>query len=171
MIYAGLRKLTLSALLYLGCNNVNMAHSGLQLGPLGWSVNFKSFFDSGQKIVQAGSEAFAVPRVLAQGTRPAFEQVTLIALLCYVAQGIAVGGFLGGSSLAQTLLYGASFVLVQATGGVCQTAIRVMVVKQGIECTDAGRAELNAVRNTPLSFGAVSIETPDHLAKTGSGQT
>ena len=118
-----------------------MAHSGLQLGTLGWTVNFKSFFDSAQQIVQAGSQAVAVPRVLAQGIRPAFEQVTLAAVLCYVVQGLAARG---ARSAAKNVLYMLAFCLVQATGGVCQTAIRVMVVKQGIECTSAGRAELNA---------------------------
>lgn len=37
-----------------------------------------------------------------------------------------------------------AFFLVQATGGVCQTTIQATVVKQGIECTNAGRTELTA---------------------------
>jgi hypothetical protein len=135
----------------MNIRSVNMAHSGLQLGTLGWSVNFKSFFDSAQNVIQAGSEAFAVPRVLAQGTRAAFERVTLVAVLCYTVQALTAGGFAAASasshlarSAAYNVVYMLAFLLVQATGGVCQTAIRVMVVKQGIECTNAGRAELNA---------------------------
>jgi DHA1 family tetracycline resistance protein-like MFS transporter len=77
----GLRKLSLSALLYLGCNNVNMAHSGVQLGTLGWAVNAKSLFDSGTQIVQAGSEAFVAPQILAWGGRPSFQSVSLVAAL------------------------------------------------------------------------------------------
>ena len=64
----------------------------------------------------------------------------------YAIQGLAAASFVlaVAGRRVQSVLYALAFCLVQATGGVCQTAIRVMVVKQGIEVTDAGRAELNS---------------------------
>jgi hypothetical protein len=64
----------------------------------------------------------------------------------YAIQGLAAASFVlaVAGRRVQSVLYALAFCLVQATGGVCQTAMRVMVVKQGIEVTDAGRAELNS---------------------------
>ena len=72
---AGLRKLSLSALLYLGCNNVNMSHGGVQLGILGWTVNRKTYFGSVVNLLQAGSQGFIVPRILSRGKRPCAHQI------------------------------------------------------------------------------------------------
>ena len=69
------------------------------------------------------SHAWFLTDRLYYGNRPAFELVSLVAVLSYAVQGLATSGLLlgavGGGSMAANVVYGLAFSLVQMTGGVC----------------------------------------------------
>eukprot|EP01052_Picozoa_sp_SAG31_P009346 SAG31_NODE_489_length_14938_cov_5.644113_1_plen_533_part_00 len=167
----GLRKLSLATIVYFMCNNVGAVHGAFQLGALRWTVDGQSCrsmqfisllslvgpasrtphsasdFDAGTQIVQAAAQAFLVlPFLASRGSKSSFEIGAMVASVAYAIQACAPAGFLvpANRTSLQNGIYGSAFWLQKSYPEGCQTAMRAMVVRQGIATTSAGRGELNA---------------------------
>jgi hypothetical protein len=156
-----------------------------------------SYLDSGNFLWNAASTQWVVPRLLRKyNNKGAFERWSWVAIVCHILVSQSWRGH-GGNKLRMVLQYAVPAMLVcHPWGEVCNNSLRAMIIKQGIEVTDAGRGELSssydvfiklaqvlspmvwsflfnafgAEQNTPF-LSHFYIKKTDHFTKTGSGQT
>jgi hypothetical protein len=145
-----LRRLALAGGLYMSCITPT---SGFRQGirtlarpnALGWSPAQSSYLDSATFLWSSFSGKFVIPRLLRKyNNKGAFELWSVVVVVASLAVSQSWRP-VGASQLRRSVQYIIPALLVtHPWGEVCMNSIRVMVVKQGISVTDAGRGELSA---------------------------
>jgi hypothetical protein len=104
-----------------------------------------SYLDSGNFLWNAASTQWVVPRLLRKyNNKGAFERWSWVAIVCHILVSQSWRGH-GGNKLRMVLQYAVPAMLVcHPWGEVCNNSLRAMIIKQGIEVTDAGRGELSS---------------------------
>ena len=140
----GLRRLSLSTVIFLAGNETWATQSSFRLGVLNWTPAFQSYFiavSEGTRSLTQGSVLDGLFKRL--GNKNVFQLGALTAVASYLlqSQSIRPGG---ASAVRKTIQYGVALLLLETIPVGMQHAMRAMVVKQGIAATTAGRGALNA---------------------------
>ena len=160
----GLRRMSLAAGVFFavipGCWNFRTGYRTLntQYG-MNMTPNETGYFDALNFGWNAISAKFVIPPMLESwGNKLAFERWSWIAIACHllVSQSWRPAG---ASKLRMVLQYAIPAMLVSHPWGeVCNGSLRAMIIKQGIEVTDAGRGELSSAYDCMIQLA--QIPTP-----------
>jgi hypothetical protein len=140
----GLRGLTASTALWFSCNALWSTQSAYRFGVLRWSPADDSRFTSCYNIAGLGSQKWVVvPFLRRVGNRKAFEIGALATAVGYLIQSQS-SRWAGAGKLQMAIQYAVGMMILQAWPAAMPNSMRAMIVKQGMETSDAGKGELNA---------------------------
>ena len=142
----GLRRLSLSTLLFFCCNEVWATQTAFRMGVLGWIPMTISHFTSAYDLFGVVSQGTFGNRLLARmGNRASMEVGALISLVSYALQGLCMLPS-GQAGQRTNIQYAIAISLLQTIPLSMKYASRAMVVKQGMVVYEGkvGRGQLNA---------------------------
>jgi hypothetical protein len=151
----GLRKLTGAVTLFFCYNSSLQFGPSYRFGPMEMSPQASSLFDSVKMPVAAlSSGGLVAPFVKSVGSKRAFEIGSIVGGLTVLASAFAwcTSAAVGAPRTQRFLQLGLCELLLVSVPAACATSLRSMVVKQGIEVTDAGRGESASTSTYTLHY-------------------